>query len=118
MQRFSNVMRAGAIALAGVLLAGCMQDYLVRRETVSQNGGDAIAANRATQMVDPWSRASADKNIAFNGEKMQSAVERYRTNKVIPPKGTATTSNFASESSDPAAAPAAATPAAAAAPVK
>ena len=26
-----------------------------------------------------------DKNIAFNGQKMQAAVERYRTDKVIPP---------------------------------
>ena len=36
-------------------------------------------------MVDPWPPYSGDKNIAFNGQKMQTAVERYRTGKVIPP---------------------------------
>jgi hypothetical protein len=117
MPPFSNAVRAvGAPLLAGALLCGC-SDYLVRRETVSQNGGDAFASNRATQMVDPWSRASADKTIAFNGEKMQTAVERYRKNKVIQPRGIGTTDNYASQGSDPAA-PSASPPAAPAAPVK
>jgi hypothetical protein len=118
MPPFSNAIRAAAAPLlASVLLAGCA-DYVVRRETVSQNGGDAIATNRATQMVDPWSRASADKTIAFNGEKMQSAVERYRKNRVIQPRGMGTTDNYASQGSDPAAPPAPSPPAAPAAPVK
>jgi hypothetical protein len=43
-------------------------------------------------MVDPWPRASANRNIAFNGEKMQSAVERYRTNKVTAPVNATTSS--------------------------
>jgi hypothetical protein len=45
-------------------------------------------------MVDPWSPASANKNIAFNGEKMQTAVERYRQGRIIPPVN-ATTSSVA-----------------------
>jgi len=99
--------------LAAALLAGCA-DYVVRRETVSQNGGDAIASNRATQMVDPWSRASADNTIAYNGEKMQTAVERYRKNKVIQPRGLGATTSGNSSSPDPAAnaAPSSSTPAA------
>ena len=36
-------------------------------------------------MVDPWPPHSGNTNIAFNGQKMQSAVERYRTDKVTPP---------------------------------
>ena len=121
MLRFSNAVRAVAVpGLLGVLLAGCMQDYLVRRETISFDGGDAIAANRATQMVDPWSRDSADKNIAFNGEKMQTAVERYRKNRVIAPRGISTSGNYAPQGPDPAASqpPPAPAPAPAAAPVK
>ena len=43
-------------------------------------------------MVDPWPRASANRNIAFSGEKMQTAVERYRTNRVIPPVNATTSS--------------------------
>jgi hypothetical protein len=69
----------------GLWLAGCSDIYLDHRETVSVGGGDAVAANEATQMVDPWPPNSGDKNIAFNGQRMQSAVERYRYNRVIPP---------------------------------
>jgi hypothetical protein len=36
-------------------------------------------------MVDPWPPQSGNKNIAFNGEKMQAAVQRYRTDKVSRP---------------------------------
>jgi hypothetical protein len=77
----------------GATLAGCSDLYLDRRESISPLAGDAIAANRVSQTVDPWSPASANHNIAYNGEKMQSASERYRTNRVIPPVN-ATTSSF------------------------
>lgn len=75
---------AGTVALAGLasLLAGCSDIYLDRRETVALSAGDAIAANKVTQMVDPWPPNSGDRNIAYNGQRMQAAVERYRTNKV------------------------------------
>jgi hypothetical protein len=52
---------------------------------VALTGGDSVAANTATQMVDPWPPQSGNKNIAFNGEKMQAAVQRYRTDKVTQP---------------------------------
>ena len=71
----------------GSLLAGCSDPglYWDRRETVALTGGDSIAANEATQMVDPWPPQSGNKNIAFNGQKMQAAVQRYRTGKVVQP---------------------------------
>jgi hypothetical protein len=51
-----------------------------------------MAANRVTQMVDPWPASSANRNIAFNGEVMQRAVERYREGRVIPPVNATTSS--------------------------
>jgi hypothetical protein len=77
-------------ALFGTLLVGCSDIYSDRRETVSPLTGDALAANRVGQMIDPWSRASANNNIVYNGEKMQSAHERYRTGRVIQPVNTTT----------------------------
>jgi hypothetical protein len=53
-----------------------------------------VASNEVSQMVDPWPRDSANKNIAFSGAKMQSAVERYRTNRVITPQGMSTSANY------------------------
>ena len=45
-------------------------------------------------MVDPWPAHAADRNIAYNGTVMQSAVERYRTGRVIPPRGTGTAAAY------------------------
>jgi len=88
----------------GAFLAGCSDIYLDHRDTVALTGGDAIAANEATQMVDPWPPNSGNNNITYNGQKMQSAVERYRTNRVIPPIN-ATTSVIEAPPAEAAAAP-------------
>jgi hypothetical protein len=80
--------------MLGAALAGCSDMYYDRRETVVLHAGDAMASNRVTHTIDPWSRASANRNIAFNGEKMQTAVERYRTGRIIAPVN-ATTSSVA-----------------------
>jgi hypothetical protein len=107
--RPSNKMwRALGLVAVLTLLAGCTQEYLARQDGVTANAGDAMAADRVTMMVDPWPRASADKNIAFNGERMQSAIERYRTNKVIPPTIDGTSSDFQPQQAPQAAAPSAA----------
>jgi hypothetical protein len=66
-------------------LSGCSDIYFDRRETVVPYAGDAKAINQITMMVDPWPPHSANRNIAFNGERMQGAVERYRTRHVIRP---------------------------------
>lgn len=81
---------AGAIAaavVAGAMLAGCSDPglYLDRRDTIALSAGDASEANKVAQVVDPWPPYSGNTNIAFSGQRMQSAVERYRTNLVTPP---------------------------------
>ncbi|MFZ3309545.1 MAG: hypothetical protein WA280_09280 [Xanthobacteraceae bacterium] len=88
-----RLARVLALAGVGILLAGCSdlfvlrQDasYLDRRDSIALSGGDAVAGNTINQMIDPWPAYSGDKNIAFNGQKMQTAVVRYRTGKVIEP---------------------------------
>jgi hypothetical protein len=72
------------LALAATALGGCTDMYLDRRDTVSFAAGDAVAANKVTHMVDPWPVRAGDRNIAFDGERMQAAAERYRTNRVTP----------------------------------
>jgi hypothetical protein len=80
------IVTALAAGGLGVGLAGCSDSiYLDHRDSVGLSSGDAVAANEVTQMVDPWPANSGNKNIAYNGQKMQTAVERYRTNRVIPP---------------------------------
>ena len=93
MRPSSNVMRSLALAAVLAMLAGC-SEYLDRRDTIALNGGDAVATDRVTHMVDPWPRASSNRDIAFNGAKMETAIVRYRTNKVIPPRGTGTSATY------------------------
>jgi hypothetical protein len=100
-----NHLRALALAATlATLLAAC-SEYLDRRNTVSLNAGDAVATDKVTQMVDPWPRDSADRNIAFNGERMQAAVARYRADRVIKPIGTGTSATYGQSSSAPPGAP-------------
>jgi hypothetical protein len=74
-----------AAVLLGALLAGCSDVYFDRRETIALGAGDAVAANQVEQMVDPWPPNSSNKNLTFNGERMQRAVECYRIDKVTQP---------------------------------
>jgi hypothetical protein len=69
----------------GTLLAGCSDIYFDRRDPIALGAGDAIAANEAMQTIDPWPAASGNTNIAADGQRMQAAAERYRTDKVVPP---------------------------------
>jgi hypothetical protein len=93
MPPFSKLAGALALAVAFAALSGC-SEYLDRRDTVALSGGNAVATDEITQMVDPWPRDSGNRNINFNGQKMQSAVERYRNNRVIPPNSTGTSAAY------------------------
>jgi hypothetical protein len=75
-----------ATVILGALLAGCSSDiYFDRRDTIALGAGDAVAANQVEQMVDPWPPNSSNRNLTFNGERMQRAVECYRIDKVTQP---------------------------------
>lgn len=80
-----------AATLCG-LLAGCSDIYFDRRDTITLHSGEAIAADRVTMTIDPWSVASGDNKIAYSGDKAASAAERYRTGRVIRPIGATTSS--------------------------
>ncbi len=84
-------------AAAGVLLLGGCYDhdlYLANSDKIGSTAGDAIAINRVTQEVDPWPATSANRNIGFNGQKMQAAVERYRNDQVFQPHGMGTSGTY------------------------
>ena len=85
MRRIDYKRGAQIVALACTLFTGaCTDMYLDRRDTVSFGAGDAVAANKVTQMVDPWPVRAGDRNIGHDGERMAAAAERYRTNRVTP----------------------------------
>ena len=73
-----------AVVTVMSVLCGCSDIYYDRRESISLGAGDAIAADKVTHMVDPWPANVGNRNMAFNGQRMQAAQERYRQNKVTP----------------------------------
>jgi hypothetical protein len=84
---------AGAVLLASAL-AGCSDVYLDRRDTVRFSDGDAVATAQAVQVIDPWPAAAYNRNIAYNGPRVAGAIERYRTGRIIEPKGTGTSTSY------------------------
>jgi hypothetical protein len=56
--------------------AGCT-DYVERRDTVALGAGDAVAANRAIHVIDPWPAGSARTDIEVSGRRVVDAIERY-----------------------------------------
>jgi hypothetical protein len=90
---FQSGTKAVAVAVVlGSTLGACSEIYFDRRETVSLGAGDAVATNKVTMMTDPWPRHSANNQLAFNGERMQAAHERYRYGKTYIPVNVTTSS--------------------------
>jgi hypothetical protein len=73
-------------------LAGCMHaedpvtQYIQRSDKITLSAGNANDANLAIQTIDPWPRASANRRIPANGERMAGAHERYRDVSKQPPR--------------------------------
>jgi hypothetical protein len=105
----SGTKAIAVLVVLGTTLAACSEIYVDRRETVSLGAGDAIASNKVTMMTDPWPRHSANKQIAFNGERMQASVERYRHGKTYIPVNVTTSSAAYQQAQQQAAAQQAAT---------
>jgi hypothetical protein len=106
MRQTGKALRIAAGVVTLTALTGC-SEYLARRDSITLNAGDAVMTDRVTHMVDPWPRASANRDIAFNGDRMEAAFKRYRTGNVIQPVGinTGTTYQAAPATPAPVAAP-------------
>ena len=53
MRRFSKSLRTFALGALISVLGGC-SEYLDRRDTIALSGGNAVATDVVTHMVDPW----------------------------------------------------------------
>jgi len=61
-------------------------DWFERRDVVTLQAGDAVAANKAMQMRDPWPPFVNNRHIQFDGVVMDGAIDRYRAGTVIEPE--------------------------------
>lgn len=71
-------MRTGAILMlsAGLVLAGCA-DYSNHRDTITLRAGDAIAADRAIQTIDPWPPAAFRTTTRYDGRRIERTMDRF-----------------------------------------
>ncbi|MBI3434132.1 MAG: hypothetical protein HY056_03510 [Proteobacteria bacterium] len=108
------VRRMSTVVIVPIILlgaAGCSDIYYDRRETIHRGADDAVATNRVTHMYDPWPAASGNREIPGHGPRVAGAIERYRTNRIVQPRGTGTSSvGYAQNAPAPTAAPAASDP--------
>jgi hypothetical protein len=91
--KFTRIVALGVVAAASTL-AGCSDIYYDRRETVASGAGDAVASNIAVQTVDPWPANVGNTRLSMNGDRAVLAAQRYRANRVIPPRGTGTSAAY------------------------
>jgi hypothetical protein len=85
-RRTERIARAIVAAVAlGTALASCSSIYYDRRDPISPFAGDAVAANAVAQMYNPMPRSSASVNFPADGQRAQRAIERYHSNRVVPP---------------------------------
>ena len=76
-RRLTSWMRGGGALTAALLLAGCYEGHLARRDTISIHAGDAVATNIILQTADPWPPTVWDKSIAHDGTRMVNAIDTY-----------------------------------------
>lgn len=68
-----------AAVLAALALACCAcTDYVARRDTLTLGSGEAVHANMAQHVIDPWPRHAMSVDPYTDGERMAHAAERYR----------------------------------------
>lgn len=65
-----------------VVLSGCAgSEYLERRDTITLGAGDAVARNKTMQTINPRPARAFQTHIHTDGDRMNNAIERYRSPK-------------------------------------
>ncbi len=72
-----HVRRMAPIVAAAALLAGCAE-WTSRQESVGFNAGDAVAANKALQIIDRWDRRAGRTHLPQDGNRAVTAIDTYR----------------------------------------
>lgn len=77
-----------AVALSALVgLAACAPYYYNNADPVTLSAGNAVAANKAAQTIDPLPRHAGRVAHRTDGERVGIAIERYRTNRTLEPEG-------------------------------
>ena len=93
LRRLASLVRPILATLACLGLASCSEDYLARRDTLSAGSGDAVRADIAKQVIDPWPPNARLESLDVDGQRVGHAMELYRNpSSGVPTTGPAATS--------------------------
>ena len=65
------------------LLSGC-SEYVERREGISRTGGDAVRANIAVHVIDPWPPGAHDRRIIIDAERQTARTKAFNAGSTAP----------------------------------
>lgn len=77
-RRTPSWLRALVLAGASLGCAACQETYLARRDTLTLGTGEAVQANAAMHVIDPWPPHAMRVDPDTDGARAQRAIERYR----------------------------------------
>ncbi len=85
------------IAIAGcatLFFSDCdpFDDYRARRDSITFQHGNSVANNIAVQTINPWPDYVGRSRIELDADRAMIAIDRYKANKSIPPRGLTTQS--------------------------
>ena len=75
--RFIERAPRGVCLAVCLALGGCV-DLTARDDFIDASLGDATAANKAIQTIDPWPREAFSAAPSVDGQRSAAAVEQYR----------------------------------------
>jgi len=81
----STLLKIIASSLLVGSLSACAQ-YLNHDEGVTLSAGDAVAYNKAVQMIDPWPRHAERTHISGSGQRLLVGMKKYQENKGTAPE--------------------------------
>jgi hypothetical protein len=70
-------LKPALAALAVLGLAAC-DKYVDRRDQITFGSGDAVAFNKAAQIIDPWPSSSRTVTQGMRGEQAEAALNKLR----------------------------------------
>lgn len=86
---FLRSKRAILILGAASLMSGCA-DYMNHRDTITFGLGNAVEANKAIQIQDPFPRVAQNTHIAADGKVIQKTMRSYNGGGAQPTVSTST----------------------------
>jgi hypothetical protein len=94
--------RTAAAVLCLLGLAAC-DKYADRRDQLTFGSGDAVAFNKAAQIIDPWPTAARTVTHGMRGEQAEAALAKLRKREAGDEGGGPTTPSVSQLSPTPAA---------------